>query len=103
MGKRNLYSLQEALEHPRHAKDLVIFLDREKDTSLFERLGELENLTELSLLDGKWLDEIPAPVAELKNLKKLRIRDTSITEIPEGILELRNLELLLKISLILIQ
>ena len=92
MAKRNLYSLKEALLHPGYAKDLVVFLDKENDPLLFNRLPELVNLTELSLLDGKGCTEIPEGVYELKKLKKLRLRATSVTQISSKIEQLKDLE-----------
>jgi Leucine-rich repeat (LRR) protein len=87
--KRKLYSLEEALKHPKHAQELTIFLAREKAD--LNRIGELHNLKSLALLDSDQLTEIPEAVYELAMLQSLRLRSTAVKSFSEKLGQLKML------------
>lgn len=87
--KRKLYSLEEALKHPRHAQELTIFLAREKAD--LNRIGELSNLKSLALLDSDKFTEVPDSVYELAMLSSLRIRSTAVLKLSEKLGQLKML------------
>ncbi len=87
--KRKLYSLEEALKHPKHAQELTIFLDRE--SADLNRIGELSNLKTLSLLDNPEFTEIPTSVYTLPLLYKIKIRNTGVQNLSEQLGQLQNL------------
>lgn len=87
--KRKLYSLEEALKHPRHAQELTIFLAREKAD--LNRIGELTNLKSLAFLDSDKFTEVPDSVYELPMLGSLRIRSTGVLKLSEKLEQLKML------------
>lgn len=63
-------------------------------TTLPSDLGEIETLEHLDLFMCTSLEEFPNTVLQLKNLKYLRLRGSSVSSIPNEINQLKNLETL---------
>jgi hypothetical protein len=76
MGKRNLYSLKEALESPGHVKDLVIFLEimyHDFETLPLETLAVMKKLKKLIIFVTKDYSKADAKKA-LAHIPELDIR-----------------------------
>ncbi|RXK39188.1 hypothetical protein M231_03545 [Tremella mesenterica] len=76
---------------PPPAKDIAIYANKNRLTSLPTALFDITNLTTLSLRHNQ-LTTLPAAIGELRHLRELNIGNNPIVYLPSTILNLQHLE-----------